>query len=244
MTLLILLLRGFAMAGITMSSLSKSAIQQKLAGRPSQQRVSAARTVRCSAEAQDNKLATTLTAAALALAVSVGGVEAAKADISGLTPCSESKAFAKRQKNELKTLNKRLKLYEAGSAPALALQATIERTEKRFANYSGAGLLCGTDGLPHLIADPGLALRYGHAGEVFIPTFGFLYVAGYIGYVGRNYLNAVKSEKTPTDKEIIIDVPLALKLAFSGAGWPLAVVSELVQGTLTEKEENITVSPR
>lgn len=58
--------------------------------------------------------------------------------------------------------------YEEGSAPALALQATKQRTEKRFANYSGAGLLCGTDGLPHLIADPGLALRYGHAGEVFV----------------------------------------------------------------------------
>ncbi len=50
--------------------------------------------------------------------------------------------------------------YEEGSAPALALQATKQRTEKRFANYAGSGLLCGTDGLPHLIADPGLALRY------------------------------------------------------------------------------------
>ena len=60
--------------------------------------------------------------------------------------------------------------YEAGSAPALALQATKERTQKRFANYAGAGLLCGTDGLPHLISDPGLALRYGHAGEVFVST--------------------------------------------------------------------------
>lgn len=58
--------------------------------------------------------------------------------------------------------------YEEGSAPALALKATIERTEKRFANYAKAGLLCGTDGLPHLISDPGLALRYGHAGETLV----------------------------------------------------------------------------
>jgi hypothetical protein len=58
--------------------------------------------------------------------------------------------------------------YEAGSAPALALDATIERTNKRFENYGKAGLLCGTDGLPHLIADPGLALKYGHAGEIFV----------------------------------------------------------------------------
>lgn len=58
--------------------------------------------------------------------------------------------------------------YEEGSAPSLALKATIERTEKRFANYGSAGLLCGTDGLPHLISDPGLALRFGHAGETLV----------------------------------------------------------------------------
>lgn len=61
--------------------------------------------------------------------------------------------------------------YEADSAPAIAIQATIERTEKRFANYSKAGLLCGSDGLPHLISDPGLAVRYGHAGETLVSTF-------------------------------------------------------------------------
>jgi photosystem I subunit III len=77
-----------------------------------------------------------------------------------------------------------------------------------------------------------------------IPTFGFLYVAGYIGYVGRSYLTAVRGQKNSIDKEIIIDVPLALELAKQGAGWPLAVVAELRAGTLTEKEENITVSPR
>ena len=136
------------------------------------------------------------------------------------------------------------KQYEDGSAPALALQATIDRTEKRFANYGKAGLLCGTDGLPHLISDPGLALRYGHAGETLIPTVGFLYVAGWIGYVGREYLNIVAKEAKPTEKEIIIDVPLALSLAWKGAGWPARAVAELRNGTLLEKDENITVSPR
>lgn len=48
-------------------------------------------------------------AAALAAVVGFGQVDAAKADISGLTPCSESKAYQKRLKNELKGLNKRLK---------------------------------------------------------------------------------------------------------------------------------------
>jgi len=201
------------------------------------------RTVSVVCQAQ-NPAAVGVAALAAAAAVTLGTAAPASADISGLTPCSESKAFAKLQKKEIKNLEKRLKKYEAGSAPAVALQATIDRTNARFANYGKAGLLCGADGLPHLISDPGLALRYGHAGEVFIPTIGFLYIAGYIGYVGRQYLIEIKKQKAAYDKEIIIDVPLALKTAFQGWGWPLATVAELRNGSLTEKAENITVSPR
>ena len=62
--------------------------------------------------------------------------------------------------------------------------------------------------------------------------------------MGRNYLNAVKSRAKPTDAEIILDVPMALRMAFQGAAWPEQVVEELKAGSLTEKEENITVSPR
>lgn len=286
--------------------------------------VAAARVV-CSAERQEagKQLGTTAAAAALAIAFGFGQVDAAYADIAGLTPCSESKAFAKRKKNEVKGLNKRLKQYEAGSAPALALTATIEKTEKRFDNYGRQGLLCGTDGLPHLIADPGLALRYGHAGDVLvseppceaklsigcrkrltgadlaaalspslslsqiplhppviipswglrivhscrsflriiiirdgvdqwfcpsaplqIPTVGFLYFAGWIGYAGTKYVQEVKKAAKPIEKEIIIDVPLAWKLLWVGLGWPIAAVAELRNGTLLEDDANITVSPR
>ena len=77
-----------------------------------------------------------------------------------------------------------------------------------------------------------------------IPTIGFLYVAGYIGSVGRDYLNEIKSEKKPVQKEIIIDVPMALGMAFKGFAWPVKAVSELRKGTLLEKDANITVSPR
>jgi photosystem I subunit 3 len=52
------------------------------------------------------------------------------------------------------------------------------------------------------------------------------------------------SEAKPTEKEIIIDVPAALKFAWQGATWPVQVVAELRANTLTEREENITVSPR
>lgn len=227
-----------------MASTLRATPAQAVASRPSLSR--RATTVVCQAQKQEvvKQVSTAVAAAALATVVGFSDVQPASADIAGLTPCSESKAFAKLQKKELKNLNKRLKNYEAGSAPALALEATIERTKNRFANYGKAGLLCGNDGLPHLISDPGLALYYNHAGETFIPTFGFLYVAGYIGYVGRTYLNLVKGAAKPVEKEIIIDVPLAISLALNGWAWPLKVVQELRAGTLTEKEENITVSPR
>ena len=186
-----------------------------------------------------------LAAAALAASIGFGAVgDASAKEISGLTKCSESKPFAKREKQALKVLNKRLKKYEEGSAPALALEKTAERTKRRFKMYADTGVLCGKDGYPHLISDPGYALRYGHAGEVFIPTFGFLYVAGLIGYAGREYIMGIKGDKKPTEKEIIIDVPMALAIFKDAIVWPLKVVTELQRGTLTEKDENITVSPR
>ncbi len=76
-----------------------------------------------------------------------------------------------------------------------------------------------------------------------IPTIGFLYIAGWIGYVGRQYLIIVKGEKKPFEKEIIIDVPLAMRLSLQGAAWPLKAVRELQQGSLVESQENITVRP-
>jgi photosystem I subunit 3 len=167
-------------------------------------------------------------------------VKVANADISGLTPCAESKAFAKLKKQELKDLQKRLKKYEPESAPAIALKATMDRTEKRFNFYGNSGLLCGSDGLPHLIADPGFAIKYGHAGDILIPTFGFLYVAAWLGHSGRLYLEATRDK----NKEIIIDVPLAAACFGKALGWPISVTSELLNGTLLEKDSNITTSPR
>ena len=67
-----------------------------------------ARPVACSAQQQSPAVGA-IAAAALAAAVSFGQVDAAFADVAGLTPCSESKQFAKREKNELKALDKRLK---------------------------------------------------------------------------------------------------------------------------------------
>jgi len=158
----------------------------------------------------------------------------------GLTPCKTSKAFAKREKAEIKALKKRLKKYDSESAPALALNATIEKTKTRFANYGEAGLLCGKDGLPHLIVDGNTE----HLGEFAVPGLGFLYVAGWIGYAGRSYVRMNKNTAKPTEGEIIIDVPAALGVMFQAGAWPLLAGLELKNGTLTAPESEITVSPR
>ena len=164
----------------------------------------------------------------------------ASADIGGLTKCSESPAFSKRLKTSVKKLEQRMSQYEVDSPPALALKQQIDRTQARFDKYSRSELLCGTDGLPHLIADG----RWSHAAEFIIPGFGFIYISGWIGYVGRKYLRAVSTTSNPSESEIIINVPLALKIMTTGYIWPISAWQELISGDLVAPKDKITVSPR
>lgn len=164
----------------------------------------------------------------------------ALADIGGLTKCSDSPAFDKRLKASVKKLEQRMSKYEADSPPALALQQQIERTQARFDKYSRSELLCGADGLPHLIADG----RWSHAAEFILPGFGFIYISGWIGWVGRKYLRAISTTKNPTENEIIINVPLALKIMTTGYIWPISAWQELISNELIARDEEVTVSPR
>jgi photosystem I subunit 3 len=168
------------------------------------------------------------------------GPDQVLAEIGGLTKCSESPGFAKRQKTSIKKLEQRIANYEPDSPPALALQQQISRTNARFDKYSRSDLLCGTDGLPHLIADG----RWSHAAEFIIPGFGFLYISGWIGYVGRKYLRAISVTKNPAESEIIINLPLALKIMATGYIWPVSAWQELVSGDLVVSKDEVTVSPR
>ena len=164
----------------------------------------------------------------------------ALAEIGGLTKCSESPAFEKRLKASVKKLEQRMATYEAGTPPVLALQQQIDRTQARFDKYSRSELLCGTDGLPHLIADG----RWSHAAEFMLPGFGFLYISGWIGWVGRKYLRAVSTTKNPAESEIIINVPLALKIMTTGYIWPISAWQEFVSSDLVAPTDKVTVSPR
>ncbi|MCS7030295.1 MAG: hypothetical protein NZL92_02020 [Gloeomargarita sp. SKYG116] len=164
----------------------------------------------------------------------------ARADVAGLTPCRESAAFQQRLQNEVATQEARLALYAAGSPQAQAIERRIAQTKARFERYASQGLLCGEDGLPHLITDG----RWSHAAEFTLPGLLFLYIAGWIGWVGRAYLIAIRSDKEPTEKEVILDVPLAIRCMLSGFSWPVMAFRELTTGQLTVPDSEIPVSPR
>ena len=147
----------------------------------------------------------------------IGFAPPASADMAGLTPCGDSPAFLQRAKN-----------------------ATTPGAKARFERYAESQVLCGPEGLPHLIVDG----RLDHAGEFLIPGLLFLYIAGWIGWAGRSYIIAIRKEGNPEEKEIIIDIPLALKLSLAALAWPATALKEILSGEIAAKNEEITVSPR
>ena len=156
-----------------------------------------------------------LFAFALSALLVFGFAPVANADVAGLTPCAESPRFQQR-----------------------ASAASTPQAKARFEMYSEA--VCGEDGLPHLIVDG----RWDHAGDFVFPGLMFLYVAGCIGWAGREYLKGTRGTKEQYTKEIQIDVSLALKSLMASATWPVAAIGELTSGKLLESDENVTVSPR
>jgi photosystem I subunit 3 len=144
-----------------------------------------------------------------------GWVQPAPVNAALLTPCKSNPAFMERAKN-----------------------AMTDTAKARFERYGQ--LMCGQEGLPHLIVDGSLA----HAGEFVIPGILFLYIAGWIGWVGRVYLQSIKRTDNPEQREIIIDVPKAIGIMLTGFVWPLAALREWVMGELTAKDDEISVSVR
>jgi photosystem I subunit 3 len=157
----------------------------------------------------------------LSLTLWVNFAPAAQADaLAHLTPCSESSAFQQRAKSFLNTT------------------ADPDSGKNRAARYSEA--LCNDAGLPVLIVDG----RLSHAGDFIIPSLLFLYIAGWIGWVGRSYLIAIRGEKDAEMREIIINVPLAIAKMLTGFAWPLAALQEYLSGNLIAKDNEVPTSPR
>ncbi|MEM8805683.1 MAG: Photosystem I reaction center subunit III [Cyanobacteria bacterium P01_G01_bin.38] len=138
-------------------------------------------------------------------------------NVAGLTPCGESAAFQQRAAN-----------------------ASTDAAKARFEFYANSSLLCGEDGLPHLIVDGDFA----HLGEFIIPSILFLYITGWIGWAGRSYIIGARKAGKAEEKEIIIDLPLAIASSLGGAAWPLVAFKEMASGEMFANDNEITVSPR
>jgi len=167
-------------------------------------------------------------------------IQPANASLENLTPCKESKAFQKRLTNSVKKLENRLKLYTPGTKEATFLQNEIAAVKTRFEKYNNSSLLCGKEGLPRIIATG----QWDHANEFVFPGVLFLYITGWIGWVGRKYIRYASELENSEENEIIIDVPVALTFMFSGFLWPIEAWKEFTSGDLLLNENEITVSPR
>jgi photosystem I subunit 3 len=135
-----------------------------------------------------------------------------------VVPCKESTAFLQRAKN---------------AAPGSAAD--------RFKKIIDADMYCGKDdGLPRLIADG----RLSRIGDFILPGILFLYLSGWLGWAGRNYLNVVKKRENPEYNEIMIDVPLAVQCFAGALLWPLQAAKEILTGEIQQKDESVPVSIR
>jgi len=164
----------------------------------------------------------------------------ANADFSNLTPCKESPAFQKRLASSVKKLENRLKLYTPDSKEVGFLKNEINSTKARFERYGNANLLCGKEGLPRIIATG----QWDRANEFVIPGILFLYITGWIGWVGRKYLRYASTTENSFENEIIINVPVALSIMNSGFLWPVEAWKEFTTGDLLAAEDDVTKSPR
>lgn len=166
-------------------------------------------------------------------------ISSAKADFAALTPCKDSPAFQKRLNSSVKKLENRLKLYTPESNEAKFLLKEVDATKNRFARY-GDELLCGKEGLPRIIASG----QWDHANDFVIPGLLFLYITGWIGWVGRKYVKYASESSDPFENEIIINVPVAISMMNSGFFWPVDAWKEFSAGDLLASDDDITVSPR
>ena len=167
-------------------------------------------------------------------------IQPANADFKALTPCKESPAFQKRLNSSVKKLENRLKLYTPGTKEADFLVKEIASVKARFERYGNSSLLCGKEGLPRIIASG----QWDHANEFVIPGVLFLYITGWIGWVGRKYVRYAATTENPFENEIIINVPVAISIMNSGFLWPVEAWKEFTSGDLLASEDDVTVSPR
>ncbi len=184
------------------------------------------------------KLVSFILACLLCVGLVCVGSPAHAEDLIGLKVCAEVPAFQERMNDRLSALEAKLAAAKPGSAQLAVVEKQLSDTSRRFEAYSK--LLCGEEGLPHLITDG----RLNHAGEFLIPGLAFLYLAGWLGWAGRSYLIAVRASDNPELKESTIDVPLALQSFVSALAWPVVAFKEIASGEIAVPDKAVPISPR
>ena len=167
-------------------------------------------------------------------------VSVANADFTNLAPCKDSPAFQKRLASSVKKLENRLKFYTPESKETAILNKQIATTKARFERYGNSNLLCGKEGLPRIIASG----QWDHANDFVVPGILFIYITGWIGWVGRKYVRYASTTENAFENEIIINVPVALSIMNSGFLWPVEAWKEFTSGDLLAADDDVTVSPR
>lgn len=174
------------------------------------------------------------------LCLMMSNITPANADFNNLTTCKDSPAFQKRLVSSVKKLENRLKLYTPESKETLFLNKEIAATKARFERYGNSNLLCGKEGLPRIIASG----QWDHANDFVVPGLIFIYITGWIGWVGRKYIRYATTTENAFESEIIINVPVAISIMNSGFLWPVEAWKEFTSGDLLASDEEVTVSPR
>lgn len=143
--------------------------------------------------------------------------------------CKDNKKYAKKWKDRLYKVDNKLKKYPKDTAVynrLLKKKAGLLRRKEAYGDR-----LCGKkDGNPRTVAT-GEFVR----GGIIPGSLAFLYIAGWIGWAGRGYLQRTQDGK----KEILIDIPLALTCMASGFAWPVYAWQEIVNGEMVQKDEDI-----
>lgn len=181
-------------------------------------------------------------ASAPAAAAPAADPAATKPTLGSAAPCKDVPAFKDKKTAALSAVDEQIAKATDRAVPTFTIipgitggqslkqewQAKKASLQDKFARYEKPGVLCGVeDGNPRLIADG----RLDHLGDFIIPSLLFLYVAGALGWAGRDYL--IKAERDAS-KEIMIDTPKAIQSLVVGLLWPAQAIPAILSGSIRD----------
>jgi photosystem I subunit III len=167
---------------------------------------------------------------------------AVKQTLGSAAPCKDVPAFQEKKTAALAAVDEQIAKANIAVVPTFTIipgitgsqslkqewQAKKASLQDKFARYEKPGVLCGAeDGNPRLIADG----RLDHLGDFIIPSILFLYVAGALGWAGRDYL--IKANRD-ANMEIMIDTPKAIQSLVVGLLWPAQAIPAILSGSIRD----------